>query len=114
MKTRDLTGLVAVVGIMIVVPIAFGLLFATSKLGAASIPIWAIVGGASWLILKGPIGEALAKKLRGESGDLELQGELLQEVDELRTRVAELEERQDFSERLLARKDEPQRLEAPK
>jgi predicted signal transduction protein with EAL and GGDEF domain len=38
----------------------------------------------------------------------------LAELETLHARVAELEERVDFSERLLATKDEAQRLEAPK
>jgi hypothetical protein len=36
--------------------------------------------------------------------------ETLTELDDLRSRVAELEERQDFSERLLAQKDEGMKL----
>jgi hypothetical protein len=35
------------------------------------------------------------------------------DLDELRGRVAELEERVDFSERMLAQKDEAHRLERP-
>jgi hypothetical protein len=38
----------------------------------------------------------------------------LQELESLYGRVAELEERVDFAERLLARKDEPMKLESPK
>ena len=38
----------------------------------------------------------------------------LQELEGLYTRVAELEERVDFAERLLAQKDEPMKLESPK
>lgn len=110
MKTQDLTGLLAVVGIFMVTPIALALMLASSKLGPASIPIWLGVAGAAWLISKGAIGEAIAMRLRGGAGDLP--EETLIELDDLRARVAELEERQDFSERLLAAKNESIRPEA--
>lgn len=113
MKSQDLTGLMAVMGIFVVTPIALALMFATSQLGGAAITIWIAVAGAVWLTFKGPIGKAIATRLQAEALGADPDG-TLQELDELRTRVAELEERQDFSERLLARKDEPQRLEAPR
>ena len=40
--------------------------------------------------------------------------ERMQELESLYGRVAELEERVDFAERLLSRKDEPMKLESPK
>jgi hypothetical protein len=64
-------------------------------------------------ILRGPIGKALADRLAGRvperlpSGETEaLQGE----VEELRYRVTELEERLDFAERVLAQRREPDQL----
>ena len=112
MKSQDLTGLLAVVGIFMVTPIALALMLASSKLGPASIPIWLGVAGAAWLISKGAIGDAIAMRLRGGAG--ELPEETLVELDDLRARVAELEERQDFSERLLAQKGEIVRPELPR
>ena len=112
-KGEHLTGQLAVIGIFVVVPIALALMLATDKLGPASIPIWMAAAGATWLVLKGPVGEALAARLRGEVGGAELSPESLVELDDLRARVAELEERQDFSERLLAQKDVAPRLERP-
>lgn len=54
------------------------------------------------VILRGPVGQALAKRIQG-GGPAELPPEqVLNELDELRGRLAELEERADFSERLLA------------
>ena len=56
-------------------------------------------------ILRGPIGKALADRLAGRvpsqlpAGDSE---EVRAEVDELRFRVTEIEERLDFAERILA------------
>lgn len=88
-----------------------GLMKATMVLGPVSVPIWfAVVGGGAF-VLRGPLGKALAARISGElpesTGPAELPEELYAELDELRTRVAELEERQDFSERLLARREEP-------
>lgn len=108
-----MTGLLAVVGIFGVVPAMLGLMYVTSRLGPASIPIWLAVSLAAWLISKGPIGDAIAMRLRGEVAGGGLDEQALHELDDLRARVAELEERQDFSERLLAQKDGSTRLEAP-
>lgn len=66
-------------------------------------------------ILRGPIGKALADRLAGRvppplpSSDGE---EVRAEVEELRYRVAELEERLDFAERVLAQRREPGQLGA--
>ncbi len=85
---------------------------ASTQLGpAASIPIWFVTIGGAALVLRGPVGTAIGQRLSGHGpvapGPAELPEELYAELDELRTRVAELEERQDFSERLLARREEP-------
>jgi hypothetical protein len=88
-----------------------GLVKATEVLGPVSVPIWLAVSVAGAFVLRGPLGKALAARISGElpesTGPVELPEELYAELDELRTRVAELEERQDFSERLLARHEGP-------
>jgi Tfp pilus assembly protein PilO len=65
-----------------------------------------------------PIARALARRLEGKSGVTpSLQGELdqvhdrLAEMDGLQQRVAELEERLEFAERMLAQAREPDRLQ---
>ena len=82
------------------------------------------------VVLRGPMGKALAEWIRGWSktdeqwlamkaakhgvvlgGDSE---QLLTEVDELKRRLAEVEERLDFTERLLARERDPERLAPPR
>lgn len=86
-----------------------GLVGLTENLGAAAIPIWFMTLGAATLILRGPVGKALGRKFTGElpaPGPAELPEELYLELDELRARMLELEERQDFSERLLATRNE--------
>jgi hypothetical protein len=58
----------------------------------------------------GPLARAWARKLEGKMGDPELRAEMdqlrdqLGEVDGLRARVQELEERVEFAERLLSQK----------
>lgn len=63
-----------------------------------------VAGGVGFLF--SPMGRALTRSFEADAGHLapEIPGELLTELDELRGRVAELEERQDFSERLLAQR----------
>lgn len=64
-----------------------------------------ILGGV--MVFRGPVGQAIARRIQGKSGELEQ--ELLQEVHALREQVltleqqvGELDDRLDFSERLLA------------
>jgi hypothetical protein len=88
----------------------------------------ALVIGAT-LVLTGPVGKALAEWIRGWSKTDEQwiafkaanQGvvvggevdQLLVEVEELKRRLAEAEERLDFTERLLAKERAPDRLARP-
>jgi len=67
-----------------------------------------------------PIGRALAERIRGKTaipGAEEIRGELAdqreeqsQELERVRHEVAELAERLDFAERLLAQQRDPQRI----
>ena len=58
------------------------------------------------------MGKAIARRISGEPPEAAPTGELSEavyaELDELRVRMAEMEERQDFSERMLA-----SRVDAP-
>jgi hypothetical protein len=82
-----------------------GLVAVTGMLGPAAIPIWGAVGVFGWLTLNGPVGQALGARIRGEvEGDPVVPEEVYAELDDLRTRLLEMEERQDFAERLLAEK----------
>ena len=75
----------------------------TRYLGPPAIPIWAIAVWGGMMIFRGPVGQAVARSIggHGQEGPTELPAELYAELDELRARVGELEERVDFSERLL-------------
>jgi hypothetical protein len=71
------------------------------------------------VIILWPLMRALGRRLEGKGGggdpalrsDVEHLHTRLSEVDALQARVAELEERVDFTERLLAQTREPDRLQ---
>src|SRR5690606_9746089 len=94
----------------------FGALAAASAtLGPAAIPIWALAVVLVVVMVRSPIGKAFAQRLGGTDAD----SSVLAEIDDLRERMAELEsqqgrmleleERVDFTERILAR-TEPSRV----
>ena len=88
-----------------------GLVKVTTELGPVAIPIWFATIAGTVFVMRGALGQAIARRISGEVGTdhlpAELPEELYAELDEMRARLAELEERQDFSERLLARREEP-------
>lgn len=66
-----------------------------------------IVGAiAAAIVLRGPVGQAMAKRIQGGAPSDLPPEQVLNELDELRGRISELEERADFSERLLAQNRE--------
>jgi hypothetical protein len=77
------------------------------------IPAIIAIGVIAVVGLKGPVGEALAMRLRGEVGPHGPDEVVLAELDDVRARMAELEERLDFSERLMAQGRDAARLAAP-
>jgi hypothetical protein len=88
-----------------------GFVFATMREGEDFlIPATIALAVVSVILLKGPVGEAIAMRLRGEVASHDVSDGLLAELDDVRARMAELEERLDFSERLLARHSDPARL----
>lgn len=68
---------------------------------------------AAVFIMRGPFGRAMAERISGRaragSDDHEVR-ELKGEVEELRTQLADVQERLDFAERVLARRDERARI----
>ena len=68
------------------------------------VPITLFVSIAAIVILRGPLGKGLAERLSGRVPDRDAADTeaLHAEIDELRFRVSEVEERLDFTERLLA------------
>jgi hypothetical protein len=72
-------------------------------------------GGSVFLFSISPIGKAIADRIRnaGSSPQSAVEPrvlEVLEEVDQLRTDLGEVQERLDFIERVLARKPDPERL----
>ena len=63
-------------------------------------------------IFRGPIGAAMAERIPGgPAPELQVDGAVVgAEIDQLRGRLAEVEERLDFAERLLAQAREPDQL----
>ena len=83
----------------------------SQTMGPVSIPIWGMAMGGIYLVARSPIGGAIARRISGESAEpelLDVPQEVYAELDELRARVGELEERTDFTERLLARQSSDQ------
>ncbi|MGH7591398.1 MAG: hypothetical protein ACREOE_07085 [Gemmatimonadales bacterium] len=58
-------------------------------------------GGAAVAISFSPIGAAIAARIRGNTAVVDTDPQVLAELDDLRGQLAELQERVDFSERLL-------------
>ena len=79
-----------------------------------AIPTILMLGIGGTIVLRGPLGRALARRIEGAPrAELDVEP-VLHELDELRARMLELEERLDFTERLLARDREsvPGQLQA--
>jgi Tfp pilus assembly protein PilO len=82
-----------------------------------ALTIVAALIGAIYIL--GPIARAFARRIEGKGVDPAVQEELralresASEMDGLRDRLMELEERIDFAERLLAKSPQAERLPAP-
>jgi hypothetical protein len=63
-------------------------------------------GGTLFLLSISPVGKAIAERIRAQGAVPMQDPELLNEVDALRRDVSELQERVDFTERLLAQQQE--------
>ncbi len=69
-------------------------------------------GGTLFLLSVSPVGRALAERIKGQGTAPGPDPELQAEVDALRADVAELHERMDFAERLLAQRPESGKIGA--
>ena len=76
-------------------------------------------GGATFLLAFSPIGRAIADRIRGKGGGSvdervryvqESHDSLLEEIDGMRHEIGDLQERVDFTERLLAQERDQDRL----
>jgi hypothetical protein len=72
-----------------------------------AIPVGILGAIAGAVVLRGPVGKALASRIEGRTlGEVAPPEEVLVELDDLRHRVLELEERLDFTERMLTQSRE--------
>jgi Na+/glutamate symporter len=85
--------------------------------GAGELAMFLAIGAAAVGLLFGPIGSAVARRIVGRSQETETHAaieemgtQVMAEVDNLRTRLAEVEERLDFAERLLAHGEQKNQL----
>lgn len=83
---------------------------------AGQVAMFLALGAAAVGVFTGPLGSALARRLGGGGNEPEVSAELddlrdrLQRLEAQQDRLADVETRLDFAERLLVQ-DEPQRLE---
>jgi hypothetical protein len=87
---------------------------AAATLGPIAVPIWAMALAMIAMVIRSPIGKAFADRISDRNVTEELPPELFAELEELRARMVELEERQDFTERVLAKAESQQALEGPR
>jgi hypothetical protein len=78
------------------------------ELGPFLVPISLFFSIAAVMVLRGPLGKAIGDRLAGRPAANEQLGgpeveALHSEIDDLQHRLAEVEERLDFTERLLAK-----------
>jgi hypothetical protein len=73
-----------------------------------TIALVALVAGVARVL--GPIGVAIGDRLRGGRVSREPDPQLTDDVEQMRVRLAEVEERLDFAERLLARGGEADQI----
>ena len=108
MSSKDIESIsMTVLGVAIAAVVSFAVV--AVRIGEDfAIPVGIVSAIAVAVVLRGPVGKALAKRLAGEA---EGQNEaLLQELDEVRQRMGELEDRLDFAERVLAQSEPAARL----
>ena len=86
---------------------------AAATLGPIAVPIWGMALGMVAITVRSPIGKAFAERISARSTAEELPPELYAELEDLRARMVEIEERQDFAERVLAKGEERQPLQEP-
>ena len=82
--------------------------------GEEAVLAFFVFGGGFWVLA--PLAKALSKRIAGEvppPRDSETNEAILTELHQLRTDVGELAERVDFTERLLAKQKEANRLAPP-
>jgi hypothetical protein len=73
-----------------------------------------IISVVAVFVLRGPLGRALADRIAGRHRNAAEDEALRADLEETRQRLAEVEERLDFAERLLAKQRESDRIAPPR
>ena len=73
-----------------------------------------IISVATVFVLRGPLGRAIADRIDGRHQNAGEDEALRADLEETRQRLAEVEERLDFAERLLAKQRESDRIAPPR
>jgi hypothetical protein len=109
MSSKDIESIsMTVLGVAVAVAVSFAVV--AVKLGEGfAIPVGIFGAIALAVVLRGPVGQALARRLAGDDAGAPGE-EVLQHLDDMRARLGELEERLDFAERVLAQTDQAARL----
>jgi hypothetical protein len=111
MSSKDIESIsMTVVAVAVAVAVSFAVVAVRLGEGFA-IPVGIIGSIAFAVVLRGPVGHAIARRLAGDSSGSS--DEVLQHLDEVRERLGELEERLDFTERVLAQAQDPIKLAHP-
>jgi len=86
-----------------------------AALFALMIPIVAVGGFFVWMVSLSPVGKAYAERLRAQTrgGTDQEREDLLQALEDIRQDVSQLAERVDFTERMLAKRADAERLAPP-
>jgi hypothetical protein len=111
MSSKDIESIsMTVLGVAVAVAVSFAVVAVKVGEGFA-IPVGIAGAIAFAVILRGPVGQALARRLSGDTSDSG--EEALHQLDDVRARLGELEERLDFAERVLAQPQDPMKLAHP-
>ncbi len=111
MKDTEGGGIALAITLMAIVGVAAFTIVAVRVGEGFAIPVGVVGFIAAAVVLRGPLGKALARRLEGVTEVAET-GPLLEQMDEMRGRLAELEERLDFTERVLTQQREPGKIES--
>lgn len=111
MSSKDIENIsMTVLGVAMAVAVSFAVVAVRLGEGFA-IPVGIVGSIAFAVVLRGPVGHALARRLGGDTSTAS--DEVLQQLDDVRARLGEMEERLDFTERVLAQRQDPMKLAHP-
>jgi hypothetical protein len=112
MKSKDSDSLSLQVVATVIVAAAVCFTIVATRVGEGfAIPVGIAGAVAFAVVMRGPVGRALARRLEGASA--EPSDEVLQTLEDMRVRLGDLEERLDFTERVLAQSQDAARLARP-